>query len=1078
MSSRSGSILLFCIALVSALAVLAYGFVRVAQLHRATADSGDLRLLAQEAALAGVQHAAEQIVRDFVDETGTTPFTTFDGPAMRAFSTHDLPGMMENTSDAEIAGTRDGARGVNRDDMPPTDAFDRLQLSYYQPNDGEDPLPSGHLVNTGRGRFYEPEVSNRANPTATEPTVPVRFSDPIAGTPDRFAGIYFDDRLCRIDGDPAIARARARYRLRYAVVTVDLEGQILVNGDPGVDATRFINADPRTIADPALARMMRNMHRLPAIVDAWEGFSKRVPNNKFLSGNASAGVAAEHVFLGRGATNNVDRRRDRGSAPLTFTHMYRTGSAAKWDPGSASPDGAWPGANLYATSPATGAVGGNEEIASTTGPFVHMLVGPQHSFVNWLHATYGGGTEGVNDRGNATLDRYTPFGRGISEATGGETLSRFRAKTDTPWSVNLMTVSPRTFYAMVAGYMPPGGIALRYSRWANAPDGWTLEQIDDASDGIPDNLHQTGTTTLRLRAGSGAILPGFRLGIAGDPGTYRVIAAVKKAHWDPARNALGEQYYEVTIATGLTQPNDSAPVDGTPDTYLDGAPVTATTPGVHYGLTRTRDLFVQQLSPAFRYQAPQRLADGINPVIQPDYHVDDFWRLPAASTNTVYRGPSDRYPGPLAFNGYDPDRVHSPGSETDMEGHWLHDTLGKYLRARNTTAKDSSQRWVPEPLRGAGASESSTHPRGSFWPEIIHANRDTIPPTCMDTMTASIPEKPAMVAPHPESIWEAIGQAMAATASTVQAQWFRYPTCVNDETVRRFPDQWFNGGPWTGTKVQSIRDVDALFVANLGSNFARPNDPTPVEVWFGKTGTPGLLSAVPSWNLAGLRTAKASDVATGYDLCALNDPAEPDYQPTGTTVLLPTRFANEAEEYAYAGGDPTSNTHSATERTQAAELIINDVRLSFFGSSPQYGDDFRVLDLNGDGKAACSGFASSAAATIREAALGIDQFTLSVDADGVATVPVDTVFSNTGSFILAKSRFWRVMVRGEVWDNVTKTTISRAQLDTVLCVDPVDAAQELGPVSTQDPGGGQYSTHVIHQTWVHSEQRDFLPRRY
>jgi hypothetical protein len=154
------------------------------------------------------------------------------------------------------------------------------------------------------------------------------------------------------------------------------------------------------------------------------------------------------------------------------------------------------------------------------------------------------------------------------------------------------------------------------------------------------------------------------------------------------------------------------------------------------------------------------------------------------------------------------------------------------------------------------------------------------------------------------------------------------------------------------------------------------------------------------------------------------------------------------------------------------------VRLSFFGSSPQYGDAFRALDLNGDGKAACSGFATNGLATERERALAIDQYTTAVDADGIATVPVATYFSNTGCFILGKSRFWHIMVRGEVWDNLAKCTADRAQLDTVLCVDPVGAANEVGTAGPQDPGGGQYSTHIIYQSWVHNDMREFLSRRY
>jgi hypothetical protein len=201
---------------------------------------------------------------------------------------------------------------------------------------------------------------------------------------------------------------------------------------------------------------------------------------------------------------------------------------------------------------------------------------------------------------------------------------------------------------------------------------------------------------------------------------------------------------------------------------------------------------------------------------------------------------------------------------------------------------------------------------------------------------------------------------------------------------------------------------------------------------------------------------------------------------TAPTPNLPIYAYNLSTETGYDGSKPT---YTATERSQIAELIINDFRMSFFGASPQYGDDFRVYDLNGDGKAACSCYPSNPGATAKEQNLRIDQYSTSVDPatgialDPVASDPSNTYFSNTGTFLLGKSRFWRILVRGEVWDNVLQTTIDRAQLDTVLCIDPLEAANECG-TGPQDPGAGMYATHIMSQIWLLNGIRDFLPKRY
>lgn len=1092
--ARRGSILLFCLALMLAMSVLAYGFVRVAQLSRASGDSSNMQLLARETAIAGTNHAIEQIVRDFVNE----PLSRMDAPAIRVFAPHDAPWAHSNsmaTDELATTVTTGGARGIYRDDMAALDAFDKTQQSFSNGSANERMVKEGYMVTNGRGRFYEPEfynlpptASSAYNPALTgpestiaRPNGAIRFgtSYAAAAPPDRSQGIFYDERLRPVVAAPGTARDRARYRLRYAVVTSDLEGQLLVTGDPAVSHTLIDRPDPRLVADRAIARIVRNMHKIPAIVDAHEYFSHGESNVRFQRGGASAGVAAEHVFIGRGSTANVDRQRDVNSyAPSTFPLMYRLannpGKFGTPSFGSANSDGTWQSPSLFMTTTPTtplplvsGLPLGGERIVAPQSSFQHNLIGPQFSFFNWLHATYGNAWEGVNDRGMACFDRYTPFGRGVSAVKNdnSEQPSRYRGLVDTPWSVNVLTATPRLVYAMIAGYMPPGAICLSYPNGRPLPTGYRLNGLPFFTGTPPINVypddgqHPFGSTTIHLNSGSNAILVGDQISFPNDPMLYLVTGVV------------GSPATEVTIAgPGLL--NNTVPPPG-----IDVADHTEHTHGMAvtvwpqstriYAATRTRDLFVDALSPAFaRYPAPQRTA----PAIAPDYHVDDFWLLSPASTSTVYRQPAGRYPGVLAFNGFPPSAPHVANDPADMLNTWQYDILGYYLRARKAASPSIFD--ASSPLAGkyrtikprqAAYGESSTHAYKSLWAQQSHGNSSGVGWTAPDTMTQL---GGSIVAPHPDSVWQVLGEAMAAAVSVAQGQHFLYPTWSWNTANGRSPATWFDGGTWAasggGAIAMDVQGLDRLFVANLGSNFDTPNDPAPVKAW-GANAAGTLASFTPEWNLARLNDANPKCIAL-----APNPALMPEGPVTGTPI-----FALGA--------------YTAAQRTQVVELLINDMRMSFFGASPYYAD-FRVLDLNGDGKAACSVYRLQGGA---DAALGIDQYTTAVDANGVAApIPADhkasspaaedaigRYFSNTGTFHLGKSRFWHIMVRGEVWDNVLNCAVNRAQLDSVLSVDPMGAANEVGP-GVKDPAKGQCSTHIIHQSWILNGERELTPRRF
>jgi len=136
------------------------------------------------------------------------------------------------------------------------------------------------------------------------------------------------------------------------------------------------------------------------------------------------------------------------------------------------------------------------------------------------------------------------------------------------------------------------------------------------------------------------------------------------------------------------------------------------------------------------------------------------------------------------------------------------------------------------------------------------------------------------------------------------------------------------------------------------------------------------------------------------------------------------------------------------------ELMLNDFRMSFLGSSPGYSDnpvdatkEFRPLDFDGDGKAYCSCYST-------------------LDADGLpyaqsGTKPTN-YFTITGTFFMGKSHFYRVFSRGEIWDNLINIKVNDATLDSVLTVDP--------------EGDNPTQTQFLYQRWFYNRFIGTLPR--
>lgn len=166
----------------------------------------------------------------------------------------------------------------------------------------------------------------------------------------------------------------------------------------------------------------------------------------------------------------------------------------------------------------------------------------------------------------------------------------------------------------------------------------------------------------------------------------------------------------------------------------------------------------------------------------------------------------------------------------------------------------------------------------------------------------------------------------------------------------------------------------------------------------------------------------------------------------GSTLILPTYPAWQ----------------KALSRSRDMELVLNDFRVSFFGSSPQYYTTFRPMDFNGDGKVECSAYKVNALDGRNWRPIDIPNAAPLSGGYGplIDKTAGDAFFNLCGTFYIGKSKFYRVFVRGELFDNRLSRVASRAHLESVLCVDPNGNCSFTGPTAT-----GLEDSTVMFQQW-------------
>jgi hypothetical protein len=963
---RTGSFLLFAIALIAVLVALGFALLQAIRLSGEAGTSTQRAWLAQQAALAGVDHALENILTDY--RTPGRP-TFLDGSWHRDF--YAVGRDRNQPGSATIPGADDDVRDENML-WAPLGFSDNGYQGYH-----------GNLyAQYGKARYYEVDYYDPSDRTAA------RFTDGSAAMPPRNGALLLDARLLRITAEAGETlqqlRARARYRLRYAVIVNDAGANILINPAldvdyrdawrPGEAALAYAGlpaGDPYKTSHYQTRFAAAAVFAPTALGRRLERYSQSLYNMlEAAPSNATEGSVLRllHVFRLRGSAANV--AQDANGWPAAFPNMLR-----KWSDATTcrrtmfgSKDADSVGLGLYKTVDGVVRLEGGQPIRSNTvsndeGPASHSLIGPQFSFRNVLRATAGNALD-INISGSSSntasadqqLGLVTPFGRAGEQGTRSQPWQWNRGPSDVPWVVNALTAPSGVTSAMIGGYMPPA-------------------------------------------------LNGVKL-------------TIEKFYCYQGTDSDGRDVYYPCSKT-ITLPSSSAKT------------VVA---------RRGRDLFTDFMSPAFEmWPAPWALAqypDGSDntdgPKLWPNVVIPD----PRPSTEV--------YPGPYASCARlspDPSALAPEDTGKDVDADSVYICDGWDSHSDRELVVDISG--TETRYRGGDISEGAGNYASTYtnWQLSRSDNRTGAIETPMPTGVAGAtgtwgyhPKDYIKSVPDPsvyrlqDSYFYDIKKAFATAVAVMRGHWVQV---ANDwmDPVASFP-----AGRLAQSEVDGVDDLDRLFLRQLGIDIAQPDSSTVVASWKPEQGSgSGGLPRI--------------------------------YRQNGVVL------ANNIRSLV-VGDLLKIGTLTSAMRARAMELMLNDWRMSFLGASPEYASTFRPLDFDGDGWAICSGY--SVRSSFSDDVAGVS-WPRRPAVSGIGEQP-DIWFSLTGCFTVSKSHYYRILVRGELWDNLASRAASTATMETVVSV---DADGDAVPSATASLATGlDDDVTVLYQRWYWNRYNGLLPTIY
>jgi hypothetical protein len=241
MTARSGSILLICVALCAGMTAVAFAFVISMRTAAQQGPAGIPRWLAQQASRSGVAQAIEVLAADYlqrplVPTSDIGPHRILFDPIDNADGSYPTPSSATTSSNA----------WNDNDVMPGAVLINPYRISSHRVY-GFDRIWEGMVTSPTYPRYTEPlhwqDDLSKESATATK----VDFTK--AATPAVDRPMWYDEGW-----KPVTDKAHARYRLRYAVHIEDLAGHLLngLQSPFGRDDPRLADGDPALL--PAAQR--------------------------------------------------------------------------------------------------------------------------------------------------------------------------------------------------------------------------------------------------------------------------------------------------------------------------------------------------------------------------------------------------------------------------------------------------------------------------------------------------------------------------------------------------------------------------------------------------------------------------------------------------------------------------------------------------------------------------------------------------------------------------------------------------------------------------------------------------------
>ncbi len=1060
--NRAGTALLLCLALATFAVMVAFAFLRSASRYAMSGRSELATALAREAAQSGLTHATEQILADYncasLDigsangkATITSPPTFLDGPFRAPFVSLSHPNKLLSTENytTELHDDVPEENHMLCPHMAPGDATYNWWHDSQSGYENTSHFEGGCLIYDARGRYYEANYydfnTSRSAPTAANPSpiTTIRFTDPAAPVPTGISrGLFLDDSFRRLTtGTPSDQRTDARYRLRYAIGVEDLGGHLLINPRARMNAD-WTDPDNDYRGTPNLpAWIEQSAYAMDNMIGSWIGYK----NGNTYACLRAVPMGMAHIVRGRGTTTNADRKAPdnasdpRQGLPATFPMMFR-GQGVKsqynrWhgyhvseSPGSYKPPIGGLGGRLYnwdnsadtRFASVTAKAAGGEVITPIaylyegwsssplpwTFTYSHSLMGPMTGFYQTNFALQGARLpDGNNIKGDMDIAEWDQAGGNYF--TNESWADGFRSQLNTIYSpfgrslAATLAWCPSTSYR-ANDWCESGGRIYRCAKTGVSSAGSPPSGTGSA---ITDGTARWDYLDTQKRWYHGRVSTPYHVNLLTAP--PQVISQMLLAYIPPELKTLLYSRLDKYKRIRIDSFTDAWGKPYTKDAF-DSSPYESTAISKNV-VKPALDILTDLVGSGFsEFPAPASTDPG-GATVKPDYFQNPPDSRPIAN----------RYPGPLCRgDSANPDEgSDNLGKDIDVDSGY--EGQGMTI-ARCTTTQN--------PLLFFGGGD------------MVSVYDLKTPPGINDRImevTRIDPDKYV----HKYSYFWDLTYAMTSTLSYARATWVQYPTTVFDPNPASANFGFVPADLRDPAACQTIEQIDALFLRQLGENFA----------------TPG--TTCPQRPIVSNRTNYNSPIR--FSLAGA---------PVSNTIR------------SLVTGDLLGTTSgvSSVERGKVMERMLNDYRMSFLGSSPDYAD-FRPLDFDGDTHVQCSCYAPNDLATPEEAKYHTDRWT-PVEADGRGPAPTPYTkpvpaytgtspwFTVSGCFYIGKSHFYRIFVRGEVYDNLLRKPIATQNLESVLAVDPeAPAAPAPGRVSAEQ--------RLLFQRWHHNPNTSELPRQ-